>query len=28
MKLRNGTGIAINNAVQPTDEPKPTPPNE
>jgi membrane fusion protein (multidrug efflux system) len=28
MKLRNGTAIAINNAVQPTDEPKPTPPNE
>jgi membrane fusion protein, multidrug efflux system len=28
MKLRNGAAIAINNAVQPTDEPKPTPPNE
>jgi membrane fusion protein, multidrug efflux system len=28
MKLRNGTAIAINNAVQPTDQPKPTPPNE
>jgi membrane fusion protein, multidrug efflux system len=28
MKLRNGTAIAINNAVQPTDEPTPTPPNE
>ena len=28
MKLRNGTAVAINNAVQPTDEPKPTPPNE
>ena len=28
MKLRNGTAIAVNNAVQPTDEPKPTPPNE
>lgn len=28
MKLRNGTAIAINNAVQPTDAPKPTPPNE
>jgi membrane fusion protein (multidrug efflux system) len=23
MKLRNGTAIAINNAVQPTDEPHP-----
>jgi membrane fusion protein (multidrug efflux system) len=28
MKLRNGTAVAINNAVQPTDEPKPNPPNE
>jgi membrane fusion protein, multidrug efflux system len=28
MKLRNGTAVAINNAVQPTDQPKPTPPNE
>jgi membrane fusion protein, multidrug efflux system len=28
MKLRNGTAIAVNNAVQPTDEPTPTPPNE
>jgi membrane fusion protein (multidrug efflux system) len=28
MKLRNGTAIAINNSVQPTDQPKPTPPNE
>jgi membrane fusion protein, multidrug efflux system len=28
MKLRNGTAIAVNNAVQPTDEAKPTPPNE
>jgi membrane fusion protein (multidrug efflux system) len=28
MKLRNGTAVAINNAVQPTDEPTPTPPNE
>jgi membrane fusion protein (multidrug efflux system) len=28
MKLRNGTAIAINNAVQPTDEPHPSPPNE
>jgi membrane fusion protein (multidrug efflux system) len=28
MKLRNGTAIAINNTVQPTDQPKPTPPNE
>ncbi len=28
MKLRNGTAIAINNAVQPTDAPQPTPPNE
>jgi membrane fusion protein (multidrug efflux system) len=28
MKLRNGTAIAINNTVQPTDEPKPSPPNE
>jgi len=28
MKLRNGTAIAINNTVQPTDAPQPTPPNE
>ena len=28
MKLRNGTAIAINNTVQPTDQPKPAPPNE
>jgi membrane fusion protein (multidrug efflux system) len=28
MKLRNGTAIAINNAVQPTDQPQPSPPNE
>ena len=28
MKLRNGTAIAVNNTVQPTDQPKPTPPNE
>ena len=28
MKLRNGTAVVINNAVQPTDEPNPTPPNE
>jgi membrane fusion protein, multidrug efflux system len=28
MKLRNGTAVAINNAVQPTDNPHPSPPNE
>ena len=28
MKLRNGTAIAVNNTVQPTDQPKPVPPNE
>jgi len=28
IKLRNGTAVVINNAVQPTDESKPTPPNE
>jgi membrane fusion protein, multidrug efflux system len=28
MKLRNGTAIVINNAVQPTDDRSPTPPNE
>jgi hypothetical protein len=28
MKLHNGTAIAINSAVQPTDQPQPTPPNE
>ncbi|MGA2398800.1 MAG: efflux RND transporter periplasmic adaptor subunit [Steroidobacteraceae bacterium] len=28
MKLRNGTAIAINNAVQPTDDSHPSPPNE
>jgi membrane fusion protein, multidrug efflux system len=28
MKLRNGTAIVVNNAVQPTDDPNPTPPNE
>jgi membrane fusion protein (multidrug efflux system) len=28
MKLRNGSAVAINNSVQPTDEANPTPPNE
>jgi membrane fusion protein, multidrug efflux system len=28
MKLRNGTAIAVNNAVQPTQDPHPSPPNE
>lgn len=28
MKLRNGTAVVINNAVQPTDAPRPSPPNE
>jgi membrane fusion protein (multidrug efflux system) len=28
MKLRNGTAVVINNSVQPTDDPNPTPPNE
>ncbi len=28
MKLRNGTAVVINNAVQPANDPNPTPPNE
>jgi membrane fusion protein, multidrug efflux system len=28
MKLRNGTAVVVNNAVQPTDDPLPIPPNE
>jgi membrane fusion protein (multidrug efflux system) len=28
LKLRNGTAVAINNTVQPTDDHNPTPPNE
>jgi membrane fusion protein, multidrug efflux system len=28
MKLRNGTAVVINNTVQPTNDPNPSPPNE
>jgi membrane fusion protein (multidrug efflux system) len=28
IKLRNGSNIIVNNAVQPTDDVSPTPPNE
>ena len=28
LKLRNGIAVAVNNSVQPTNEPHPTPPNE
>jgi membrane fusion protein, multidrug efflux system len=28
LKLRNGASVVVNNSVQPTDQPNPTPPNE
>jgi membrane fusion protein (multidrug efflux system) len=28
IKLRNGSGVVVNNSVQPTDDIHPTPPNE
>jgi membrane fusion protein (multidrug efflux system) len=28
MKLHNGTAVVVDNSVQPTDSPAPTPPNE
>ena len=28
MKLRNGTAVVVNNTVQPSNDPNPTPPNE
>jgi membrane fusion protein (multidrug efflux system) len=28
LKLRNGVHVAVNNAIQPTNQPNPTPPNE
>jgi membrane fusion protein (multidrug efflux system) len=28
LKLRNGSVVVVNNSVQPTNDPNPTPPNE
>jgi membrane fusion protein (multidrug efflux system) len=28
LKLRNGVHVAVNNAIQPSNQPNPTPPNE